>query len=225
LYRTGDLVRWNDVGELEFIGRTDHQIKIRGFRIELGEIEAELLTQAGVRQAVVVALAAPGGPRLVGYVVGDTPLDSGSLRTALRERLPEYMVPSALLVLDSLPLNPNGKVDRRALPAPESGPREYAPPLGETEAQLAGIWQQVLGIQRIDRHADFFDLGGHSLSVMAVHQRIQSAMSISFPLSVLFSVRTLQALAARIDQEAASRRQAETQDIDDIHALLGMLND
>lgn len=164
LYRTGDLVRWNIDGQLEYLGRIDHQVKIRGFRVELGEVEAQLLAQPEVREAVVVANASSAGNRLVGYVGAATEVDTFSLRERLGERLPDYMVPSAIVVLAALPLNANGKVDRNALPEPEmTSKSEYERPQGEAEEALARIWAEVLGVERVGRNDNFFELGGHSL--------------------------------------------------------------
>src|SRR5205823_5797689 len=163
LYKTGDLVRYLPEGHLEFLGRLDHQVKVRGFRIELGEIEAYLGGHPGVREVVVLAREdSPGEKRLVAYVVGqEGVIPSGSeLRGFLKERLPEYMVPSAFVGLPALPLTPNGKVDRRALPAPEGrGMTEgYVPPCTPTEELLAGIWAEVLRQERVGRHDNFFAL-------------------------------------------------------------------
>ncbi|RZL03450.1 MAG: amino acid adenylation domain-containing protein, partial [Rubrivivax sp.] len=173
LYRTGDLVRWRADGRLEYLGRLDHQVKIRGHRIELGEIEAELLARPELGAAVVVARQGAGGVRLVAYVCaspghGDR-VEATSLREALARRLPGYMVPGAVVVLDRLPLNANGKVDRRALPDPGSiADVHHEPPRGEAEEAMARIWSEVLGIERIGRRDNFFDLGGHSLTALRV---------------------------------------------------------
>ncbi|WP_051534496.1 non-ribosomal peptide synthetase [Deefgea rivuli] len=168
LYRTGDLVRRRADGQLEYLGRLDHQVKIRGFRIELGEIEAQLLAQASVREAVVIAQEGPGGVRLVGYVsphAGIT-LDTTQLKFAIAAVLPDYMVPSVLVVLESLPLNPNGKVDRKALPKPELVSQSYEAPQGEIETALAQIWAEILGLEQVGRDDNFFEVGGHSLKAM-----------------------------------------------------------
>ncbi|MBO1014335.1 amino acid adenylation domain-containing protein [Achromobacter sp. SD115] len=175
LYRTGDLVRWNNDGQLEYLGRIDHQVKIRGFRIELGEIEAQLLALEAIREAVVVARHEAGAARLVAYVsaTADTTIEVTHLRNALAAHLPDYMVPSAFVLLDNLPLNPNGKVDRKALPAPDfAATTAYAAPQGELETQLAAIWANVLGVARVGRHDSFFELGGHSLLALTLLQRI-----------------------------------------------------
>ncbi len=176
LYRTGDLVRWREDGQLEYLGRLDHQVKIRGLRIELGEIEAELLSQPEVREAVMVAQEGPSGSRLVAYVVpqSDSKLDTSSLREALGQKLPDYMVPGVVVTLDELPLNANGKVDRKALPAPDlvSG-SEYEPPQGEVEEALAEIWSEVIGVERVGRYDNFFELGGHSLLALKVLEKMR----------------------------------------------------
>ncbi|MGQ3085491.1 MAG: amino acid adenylation domain-containing protein, partial [Hydrogenophaga sp.] len=176
LYRTGDLVRWREDGQLEYLGRIDHQVKIRGFRIELGEIEAQLLARVGVREAVVVADEGPGGARLVGYVSGQAgvSLDAAQLKAGLAGVLPEYMVPSVLMVMQGLPLNANGKIDRKALPRPEVGAGvAYEEPRGEVERALAGVWAQVLGVQRVGRGDSFFELGGHSLLAIQLLERMR----------------------------------------------------
>ncbi len=203
LYRTGDLVRWNGEGQLEYLGRIDHQVKIRGFRIELGEVEAQLLSQPGVREAVAVAREGPGGLRLVAYVsaLSGRELDAGELRERLGRQLPDYMVPSAIVALESLPLNANGKVDRKALPdpRPESG-REYQAPQGEVEEALAAIWAEVLGLERVGAAENFFDLGGHSLLLTRMHRLLEDRLHTGLSLIDLFKYPTVGALARRIDQ-------------------------
>ncbi|MBV8318682.1 MAG: amino acid adenylation domain-containing protein, partial [Planctomycetaceae bacterium] len=206
MYRTGDLVRWRPDGQLEFLGRLDEQVKIRGHRIEPGEIEATLARHPTVLDAVVVAREdTPGDMRLVGYLVarpGQAPAVAG-LRGWLRERLPDYMVPSALVLLDTLPLTPNGKIDRRALPAP--GPtdltseRAFVPPRGPIEEEVAGIWGEVLGRDRVGALDDFFELGGHSLLATQVASRLRDTFAIEFPLRALFEATTVAALAGRIE--------------------------
>ena len=171
LYRTGDLARWLSDGRVECLGRLDQQVKIRGFRIELGEIEAALEQRAEVRQAVVVAREWASGQgrgesRLVGYVVAEGELSARDLRAHLSQTLPEYMVPSAFVFLEALPLTANGKVDRKALPPPEGilvRDEGYVAPLTATEQTLSGIWTEVLGVERVGTEDDFFVLGGHSL--------------------------------------------------------------
>ncbi|WP_236884913.1 amino acid adenylation domain-containing protein [Diaphorobacter nitroreducens] len=199
LYRTGDLVRWNGEGQLEYLGRIDHQVKIRGFRIELGEVEAQLLSQPEVREAVVVAKEGPGGARLVGYVSAQAgqAIEAGELRERLGKQLPDYMVPSVLVVLESLPLNANGKVDRKALPEPGfESEHEYEAPQGEVEEALAKIWAEVLGVERVGRHDNFFELGGHSLMAVQVVARIQSLMQVDLAIRDVFVAPTLSETAS-----------------------------
>ena len=206
LYRTGDLARYRPDGNIEFLGRLDHQVKVRGFRIELGEIEAVLGGHPGVREVVVLAREdSPGEKRLVAYVVGqEEPAPSVSeLRGFVRERLPEYMVPSAFVGLPALPLTPNGKVDRKALPAPEADAyavREYAAPEGEVERVLAGIWAEVLQVERIGRHDNFFELGGHSLLAVTLIERMRRN-GLQADVRALFTTPTLAALAATLGGE------------------------
>ncbi|HYG65747.1 MAG TPA: non-ribosomal peptide synthase/polyketide synthase, partial [Thermoanaerobaculia bacterium] len=199
LYRTGDLVRWTAGGELEYLGRIDHQVKVRGFRIELGEIEAALARLAGVREAVVVTREEVSGDRrLVAYVVGAP--EGGAWREQLAKRLPEYMVPSALVMLEAMPLTPNGKVDRRALPAPEWRPAEgHLAPRTTVEELLAGIWSEVLGVERPGVEDNFFELGGHSLLATRVMSRLRSAFQVELPLRELFEEPTLAGLAVRVE--------------------------
>lgn len=195
LYRTGDRVRWNADGDLEYLGRIDHQVKVRGFRVELGEIEAQLLAQPEVREAVVVAKDA----RLVAYVSPHRgrALDVRELRARLTRVLPDYMVPGVVVSLESLPLNPNGKVDRRALPQPERPSRlTFEAPQGEVEAVLAQLWAELLGIERIGRRDNFFELGGHSLLLLKLHQRLDGHCFAVTPSVVdLFRYPTIESLA------------------------------
>ncbi|HSG39798.1 MAG TPA: amino acid adenylation domain-containing protein, partial [Thermoanaerobaculia bacterium] len=212
MYRTGDLGRYLPDGEATFAGRADQQVKIRGFRIELGEIEAALGRLPGVREAVAALRPDPADPadpyrrRLVAYVVPDpaTPFDSDAARDALRERLPAYMVPAAFVTLERLPLSPNRKVDRRALPDPgEDRERPWAPPSTPAEETLAGIWRALLGVERVGRDDDFFVLGGHSLLATRVASRVRDAFGIELPLPVLFQETTLARLAAWIGRGKA----------------------
>jgi amino acid adenylation domain-containing protein len=226
LYKTGDLGQWRADGAIEYLGRNDHQVKIRGFRIELGEIEAQLLRHVQVKEAVVIAREdVPGEKRLVAYVVGQEPALAkvDELRAHLKGLLPEYMVPSAFVILERLPLTPNGKLDRRALPAPDLqayAAREYEPPEGEIEETLAQIWQQVLGVQQIGRHDNFFDLGGHSLSAMQVIVRIRSSFSTELPIRALFQCRTLQELSARVADRHPTLSGARVEDGGDLEELI-----
>ncbi|WP_166654424.1 condensation domain-containing protein, partial [Tahibacter aquaticus] len=206
MYRTGDLVRWLPGGELEFIGRCDHQVKIRGFRIELGEIEAALLACAGVREAVVLAREdVPGEKRLVAYVTATAAEPAAeTLREQLRAMLPDYMLPAAFVCLAEIPLNTNGKVDRRVLPAPEYRAAQFVAPQGDTETRLAQIWMRVLRLDAISRDADFFDLGGHSLLATRAVSEIARTFGKPLPIRSLFEQRRLWQLAAHLDAQAQS---------------------
>ncbi|HJX28648.1 MAG TPA: amino acid adenylation domain-containing protein, partial [Thermoanaerobaculia bacterium] len=206
LYLSGDLGRFLPHGEVEYLGRIDRQVKIRGFRIELGEIEAALTALDGVRDAAVVVREDRGEKRLVAYVIGE--VLAAALRQALQERLPDYMVPAAYVKLAELPLTLNGKLDRKALPDPEtSGSVEaWVAPSGPVEELLAGIWADVLGLDRVGGDDDFFALGGHSLLATRVVSRLREVIGVDLPLRDLFEAPRLADLAARI--EAA--RRAET---------------
>ncbi len=204
LYRTGDRVRRRADGALEFLGRTDAQVKVRGFRIEPGEVEAALAAAPGVRGAVVVAREdAPGDRRLVGYVVpADGGVSAAGLRAHLGARLPEHMVPSALVLLDALPLTPTGKVDRRALPAPDGAPAgdaASAAPRTPTAEVLAGAWAELLGVARVGAHDSFFELGGHSLLATQLASRVRRAFGVELPVRAVFEAPTLAGLAERVD--------------------------
>ncbi|HLF24969.1 MAG TPA: amino acid adenylation domain-containing protein [Anaerolineae bacterium] len=205
LYRTGDRARYRPDGNIEFLGRLDHQVKIRGYRIELGEIEAALNQHPAVREAVVVAREdQPGNRRLVAYLVPNAVgHEIGDLRRFLHDKLPEYMLPSAFAVLEALPLMPNGKVDRRALPAPEQTrpglADTYAAPRTPVEGILAGIWAEVLGLKQVGIHDNFFELGGHSLLATQIVSRVRSACQVELPLRTIFEVSTIASLAERLD--------------------------
>ncbi|MDV2117027.1 amino acid adenylation domain-containing protein, partial [Alcaligenes faecalis] len=182
LYRTGDIVKWNEQGQLEYLARIDDQIKVRGFRIELGEVESRVQALPGVQEAVVVAKQAASDTRLLAYVVpeGGNLLTPSVLRAALAAELPDYMVPSVIMVLEALPLNANGKIDRKALPEPEfvSG-QTYEAPQGELDTTLATIWSQVLGVEQVGRQDNFFELGGHSLLALTLIERLRAAGIVS----------------------------------------------
>jgi amino acid adenylation domain-containing protein/non-ribosomal peptide synthase protein (TIGR01720 family) len=213
MYRTGDVVRWRGDGQLVFVGRADDQVKVRGFRVELGEVEAVLGREPSVGQAVVVAREdGPGGRRLVGYVVpaaGRTP-DPAGLRAGLAARLPEYMVPAAVVVVDSLPLTVNGKLDRRALPAPDyAGAGEFVAPRGEVERVLAGVFADVLGAERVGVYDSFFDLGGDSIVSIQLVARARKA-GLLITVQDVFERKTVQALAAV--SQPADRARAEPAD-------------
>ncbi|CAJ7241746.1 syringomycin synthetase [Burkholderia pseudomallei] len=225
LYKTGDLARWRADGRLEYLGRNDFQVKIRGFRIELGEIEAQLAKVTGVREVVVLARdsasavhdsatenAAPDAPspetatapekRLVAYYKGDA--DVAALRAQAAQHLPSYMVPSAYVRLDAWPLTPNGKLDRRALPAPADDAyarAEYEAPQGAKEEALAAIWRELLHVERVSRHDNFFELGGHSLLAVQLVSRLRQALSVEVALGTVFDAPVLSALAERLEAE------------------------
>ena len=194
MYRTGDLVCWGADGQLQYLGRADEQVKIRGYRIELGEVQAALTALDGVEQAVVIAREdRPGDKRLVGYVTGTA--DPGEMRSALAERLPAYMVPVAVVVLEALPLTVNGKLDKRALPAPEYRDVDrYRAPATPTEEILAGIYAQVLGVERVGVDDSFFDLGGDSILSMQAVARARAAGVVCRPRDI-FVEQTVAALA------------------------------
>ncbi|RST47232.1 condensation domain-containing protein, partial [Variovorax sp. MHTC-1] len=198
LYRTGDIARWNADGRLEYLGRADHQVKLRGFRVELAEIEAQLLQQPGVREAVVTAHDAAGGMRLVGYVsrAAGQAVDGAQIRAALAEALPEYMVPALIMVLDALPQNANGKIERKALPQPGfEGVEAFEAPQGAVEERLAVIWVELLGAPRIGRRDNFFALGGHSLLAIQLLERMRRE-GWTVEVRTLFKHPQLAALAA-----------------------------
>ncbi|HEX2081286.1 MAG TPA: condensation domain-containing protein, partial [Longimicrobium sp.] len=201
LYRTGDRVRWRADGTLEYLGRVDEQVKVRGFRIEPGEIEARLAEHPGVLEAVVLVREdAPGDRRLVAYVVGEVAADE--VREHLRRSLPEYMVPAAFVVLEALPLTPNGKLDRKALPAPEyaAGAERYVAPRTPVEEVLAGIWAEVLKVERVGVEESFFELGGHSLLATRVVSRVRDVFAIELPLRALFEGPTVAELAKAVKE-------------------------
>ena len=212
MYRSGDLARYLANGELAFLGRNDDQVKIRGFRIELGEIAARLAEHSSVREAVVVAQGEESDKRLVAYIVAQStgpgiPL-TAVLRDYLSEALPDYMVPTAYVRMDSFPLTTNGKLDRKALPAPQEDAFAHAPyqaPSGEIEVALARIWSELLGIGQVGRHDNFFALGGHSLLAVRLRSRI-ATLGADLQLATLFAAPTLEAIALTIE----SQRQAGT---------------
>ena len=199
MYRTGDLVRWNPDGDLVYLGRTDFQVKLRGQRIELGEIESVLLAHPSVRAAVVLLHSDPHtGDRLVAYVTGEAP-DPADLTDAVRQALPSYMVPSAMMVLEAFPLNPSGKLDRRALPSPVFAAAVFRAPTTPVEEITAGVFSEVLGVDRVGLDDDFFALGGNSLSATQVAARLGAALETSVPVRALFEASTVWALAARVE--------------------------
>ncbi|ONI86818.1 hypothetical protein ALI22I_24845 [Saccharothrix sp. ALI-22-I] len=231
LYATGDLVRHRSDGTLEFLGRADHQVKVRGFRIELGEIEAALLASGEVSEAVVLA----SDERLVAYVVpGSDVVRDGlwpRLRSGLAERLPDYMLPATAVVLDAFPLTPNGKTDRKALPAPVwAVGGERVPPRDAVEEVLAGIWVEVLGVPEVGVHDDFFALGGHSLLAARVLARVQAAFAVTVPIGRMFAAPTIAGIAAalvalddpqRVAAIAELRLQLAGMSAEEVESMLG----
>jgi len=205
LYRSGDLVRYLPDGNIEFLGRIDHQVKVRGFRIELGEIEAVLNHHPDIRDAVaIVREDKPGDKRLVAYLIAESgkELTVGELRSHLRERLPEYMVPSAFMILNEFPLSPSGKVDRKRLPAPDlSRPElgsEFVAPRNETEEKLTAICAELLNLKRVGVYDNFFELGGHSLLATQFISHIREEFQVELPLRTLFESPTIAELAIKI---------------------------
>ncbi|QSQ26356.1 amino acid adenylation domain-containing protein [Pyxidicoccus parkwayensis] len=211
LYRTGDRTRWRPDGTLEFLGRIDFQVKVRGFRIEPGEVEAVLREVPGVTEAVVLAREdVPGDKRLVAYVVGPTAEQTSSLRTALQQKLPEYMVPSAFVALERLPLTPNGKVDRGALPAPSEASgvasRQYEAPQGSEEEQVAALFAELLSLERVGANDSFFELGGHSLLATRLVSRLHASFGVALPLRDFFQDSSVRHVAERV---RAARQRSE----------------
>ena len=224
MYRSGDRVRWLASGELDYVGRVDDQVKVRGFRIEPGEVEAALERHAGVREAVV----AVRGERLVGWVVAESGAEpsAAELRAWLAGRLPEYMVPAAVAVLEAFPLSPNGKTDRRALPAPgRSGAGvEHVAPRTPEEREIARIWEELLGVEGVGADDDFFRLGGHSLLGARVISRVREALGVELPLRALFEAPTLAELARRVEA-LAGEDGLEAWEVEEEAALLAGLSD
>jgi surfactin family lipopeptide synthetase A len=211
LYRTGDLVRYQPNGEIECLGRIDHQVKVRGFRIELGEIEAVLSQHPGVRQNVVTAREdVSGDRRLVAYVTANqrqSPPTADALRDFLKPKLPDYMLPSQFIFLESLPLTPNGKVDRKALPVPTqlgfTQQKEYVAPRNAIESQLVKIWESVLSIRPVGVKENFFELGGHSLLVTKLNRRIEQAFAKKLSMAAIFEAPTVEQQASLLSNGSA----------------------
>jgi amino acid adenylation domain-containing protein/non-ribosomal peptide synthase protein (TIGR01720 family) len=201
LYRTGDLARWRADGAVEYLGRLDHQIKLRGLRVEIGEIESALLDHPGVSEAVVVARQLATGMQLVGYLVAEA-FDEEQLRTRLKHRLPDYMVPAHLVTLDKFPLSANGKLDRKALPEPQLQQRAFEAPLAGVESELAELWQNLLDVQQVGRQDNFFELGGHSLLGIQLVAQIRRDLKLELPLRALFESPVLAELAHYLNTRA-----------------------
>lgn len=220
MYRTGDMVRWRADGSLDFLGRADHQIKIRGQRIELGEIEAALTAFAGVRSGVVIAREQGGNTQLVGYITTDAPVSDAALRAHLSDRLPEVMVPTHIMTLDALPLTPNKKIDRKALPDPvpqrSSAPvASSAPASGDVQTRIAAIWSRILGVADVRADDNFFTLGGHSLLAVQAHREIRETLELPrLSITDIFRFPTLSGLSAHIQQD----KPAEEKPVEDTAA-------
>ena len=221
MYRTGDLVRWGADGQLHYLGRADEQVKIRGYRIELGEVRAALAGLDGVEQAVAIAREdRPGDKRLVGYVTG-VPAWTRPRRAQLAQRLPAYMVPAAVVVIPALPLTVNGKLDTRALPAPEyQDVDQYRAPANTIEEILAGIYAQVLGIERVGVDDSFFDLGGDSLSAMRLIAAINKSLDAHLTVRTLFDAPSVSSLSQQLGRHASDPRYASVhgRDTAEVHA-------
>ncbi len=203
MYMTGDLARYMPDGNIEFLGRIDGQVKVRGFRIEVGEIESALASHAAITECVVVAREETSGDkRLVGYVVGRQQVSSQELREYLRERLPDYMVPGAIVQLQAMPLTASGKLDRRALPKPELGREgsEYVGPRTAVEEIVSGIWAEVLRVEKVGISDNFFELGGHSLLAMQLVSRVRNILGVEVSLRSLFTSPTVAAMATEVEQ-------------------------
>ena len=218
VYRSGDRVCWHGDGNLEFLGRLDDQVKLRGFRIELGDIESALSRHDDVREAVAMVRGEGGDARLVAYVVADTAQASDVAAVIARltahaaECLPLYMQPSAIVVLDRLPLNANGKVDKRNLPEPEWNAVEHVEADSDSERGLVAIWQEILGRERISVTASFFDLGGHSLLVMRLINLVRQRFEVDLPIRLVFEQSSIRNIAALIDEETLRRGAALAKD-------------
>ena len=207
MYRTGDLVRWLPDGDLDFLGRIDHQVKLRGFRIELGEIEAAIVDQPEVAQCTAIVREDAGERRLVAYVVAEEgmPADPDALRLRVAARLPDYMVPAAIVCMSAFPLTPNGKLDRRALPAPIYGSRDGRTPRTPQEGVIADLFAEVLGLERVHIDDNFFDLGGHSLLATRLASRIRAVLDIEPTIRAMFEHPTVAELSAVLDTEQRAR--------------------
>ena len=215
MYKTGDRAKYLATGELVFLGRADDQVKLRGYRIELGEIEAALGSHPAIREAAVIVRHDGSGPRLVGYVTcSDAAPTTAAIKDHLRARLPDYMIPAAIVVVPVIPLSPNGKIDRKALPEPDEDHSEYVAPSTALEAQVAAAWEAVLGVERISVNESFFEAGGHSLLATQVVSRLRAALAIELPVRALFEAPTIAELARRIEGAAVSKAQRAITPVD-----------
>ena len=208
MYRTGDLARYRRDGQIQLIGRTDHQVKLRGHRIELGEIEAVIERHPDVRQAVVALHGEGAGQQLIAYIKQlDTDAEAAYLRPWLQERLPEYMVPSSFIALAEVPLTPNGKVDRKRLPQPKGAARESSPstvnPRNYIEERLANIWSEILKVDRVSVRDNFFDLGGHSLLLIRVHAKVRQELDADVAVVDLFRYPTIESMSFWLERRRA----------------------
>ncbi|CAM1366000.1 AMP-binding protein [Tenacibaculum xiamenense] len=213
LYKTGDLGRWLPNGTIEFVGRSDDQVKIRGYRIELGEIENALSVISGVQSSCVLAKKGPNGiNRLVGYVVMDTEFDKETILDDLLNSLPEYMVPALWVELDEMPLTPNGKIDKKVLPEPDTSmlsTQEYVAPRTQTEEQLVEIWQNLLGVEKVGVRDNFFELGGHSLLATRLVSIIRKELEVELSIRNIFRFTTIEEIASYLDYKAQSLKEDE----------------
>jgi acyl carrier protein len=233
MYRTGDLCRWFPDGNIEYLGRLDNQVKLHGFRIELGEIEARLNRHPAVRQGIVVVMGeAAVDKQLVAYLVpnaGHTPSVTG-LREHLREKLPEYMVPIAFVILEKFPLTSSGKIDRRSLPSPNDLHPElesaYAAPKTETERRITAIWQEVLHVEKVGVNDSFFDVGGTSLKGANLMAKLNRTFNVRLPMRVIFEARTVSNLALLVDRsegqnDESTKARKTKADLNDVIRLIG----
>jgi aryl carrier-like protein len=206
MYDTGDLGRYSPNGTVEFLGRSDHQVKIRGYRIELEEIEAALIRHPAVREVVVAPLGDVDDKKLVAYIVSESDVAShDELRGFLKEKLPEYMLPSVFVRLNAMPLTPNGKINRQALPSPDAARPElkasYQAPRSKLESAIAEVWHRALNVERVGMHDNFFDLGGHSLLMAQVHSQLKEIHGRDLPLIKLLEHPTISSLAKYLKGE------------------------
>jgi hypothetical protein len=218
LYRTGDLARYRPDGNIEFLGRIDHQVKIRGYRIELGEIETWLGQHPAVQKAVVIAREdIPGDKRLVAYLIPQQrqKLVGSELRDYLKEKLPEFMIPSNFITLDAFPLTPNRKIDRKALPAPGQVQIEpettYVPPTNDLEQTIASLWQELLNVPKVGMNDNFFDMGGHSLLAVQAHRQLREMIEGEISITDMFRFPTIRSLTEYLSHDSGNGSQTNGQ--------------